>query len=88
MAIADLKSQINRLPEQPGVYLFLGRGGEILAIRTMEPCPSEYPRNCPSYPAGVEFQGALEVNRGFFRRHGIGTGDRVLLPDGLAERAR
>ena len=32
MAIADLKSQINRLPEQPGVYLFLGRGGETLYV--------------------------------------------------------
>ncbi len=62
---------------------FLGPGGEILAIQAMEPCPSDYPRNCPSYPAGVEFQGALEVNRGYFQRHGIGTGDRVLLPDGL-----
>ena len=32
MAIGDLKSQINRLPEQPGVYLFLGRGGETLYV--------------------------------------------------------
>src|SRR5688500_15198550 len=32
MAISDLKSQINRLPEQPGVYLFLGRGGETLYV--------------------------------------------------------
>ena len=32
MAIADLKTQINRLPEQPGVYLFLGRGGETLYV--------------------------------------------------------
>lgn len=32
MAIADLKAQINRLPEQPGVYLFLGRGGDTLYV--------------------------------------------------------
>ena len=32
MAIGDLKTQINRLPEQPGVYLFLGRGGETLYV--------------------------------------------------------
>ncbi|HEV2734933.1 MAG TPA: DUF192 domain-containing protein [Longimicrobiaceae bacterium] len=63
---------------------FLGPGGEILAIQAMEPCPSQDPRFCPSYPAGVEFRGALEVNRGYFQRHGIGTGDRVLLPDALA----
>jgi uncharacterized membrane protein (UPF0127 family) len=62
---------------------FLGAGGEILAIQAMEPCPSQDPRFCPSYPAGVDFHGALEVNRGFFQRHGIGTGDRVLLPAGL-----
>ena len=67
---------------------FLGADGEILAVRAMEPCASQDPRWCPSYPAGVEFRGALEVNRGFFQRHGIGPGDRVLLPDALLQRAR
>jgi excinuclease ABC subunit C len=32
MAIQDLKSQIARLPEQPGVYLFRNAGGETLYI--------------------------------------------------------
>ncbi|MEK6629369.1 MAG: excinuclease ABC subunit UvrC [Acidobacteriota bacterium] len=32
MAIQDLKSQIAHLPEQPGVYVFLGRGGETLYV--------------------------------------------------------
>src|SRR6187397_3118100 len=32
MAIHDLKGQIGRLPEQPGVYLFLGAGGETLYV--------------------------------------------------------
>ncbi|MCC7008437.1 MAG: excinuclease ABC subunit UvrC [Acidobacteria bacterium] len=32
MAIEDLKSQIARLPEQPGVYLFLGAEGETLYV--------------------------------------------------------
>ena len=32
MAIEDLKGQMARLPEQPGVYLFLGRGGETLYV--------------------------------------------------------
>ena len=32
MPISDLKTQINRLPRQPGVYLFLGRGGETLYV--------------------------------------------------------
>ncbi len=32
MAIHDLKGQIARLPEQPGVYLFLGASGETLYV--------------------------------------------------------
>jgi excinuclease ABC subunit C len=32
MAIQDLKGQIGRLPEQPGVYLFLGTAGETLYV--------------------------------------------------------
>jgi excinuclease ABC subunit C len=32
MAIHDLKGQIGRLPEQPGVYLFLGSGGDTLYV--------------------------------------------------------
>jgi excinuclease ABC subunit C len=32
MAISDLKGQIARLPEQPGVYLFAGASGETLYV--------------------------------------------------------
>ncbi|HEX5213894.1 MAG TPA: excinuclease ABC subunit UvrC [Vicinamibacterales bacterium] len=32
MAIHDLKGQIGRLPQQPGVYAFLGRDGETLYV--------------------------------------------------------
>src|SRR5688500_15149620 len=32
MAIQELKAQIARLPEQPGVYVFLGDGGETLYV--------------------------------------------------------
>jgi excinuclease ABC subunit C len=32
MAIHELKRQIDRLPEQPGVYLFLGASGETLYV--------------------------------------------------------
>ena len=32
MAIHDLKAQIGRLPRQPGVYLYLGDGGETLYV--------------------------------------------------------
>ena len=32
MPIQDLKAQIAHAPEQPGVYLFLGRDGETLYV--------------------------------------------------------
>jgi excinuclease ABC subunit C len=32
MAIHDLKTRIDRLPQQPGVYLFLGAGGETIYV--------------------------------------------------------
>src|SRR3954452_238639 len=32
MAIRDLKGQISRLPEQPGVYLYYNEGGETLYV--------------------------------------------------------
>ena len=39
MAILELKDQIARLPEQPGVYLFLGAGGDTLVRRQgARPC--------------------------------------------------
>lgn len=57
---------------------FLGPEGEIRSIQTMQPCTSPDPRWCDAYPAGVEFQAALEVNQGFFAARGIDVGDRVL----------
>ena len=32
MPIRDLKGQISRLPEQPGVYLYYNEGGETLYV--------------------------------------------------------
>ena len=32
MAITDLKPQIARLPEQPGVYLYFNRAGETIYV--------------------------------------------------------
>lgn len=60
---------------------FLDETGAIRAIRQMEPCESPNPRLCPVYAGGVPWVAALEVNRGFFGRHGIGLGDRVRLID-------
>lgn len=56
---------------------FLDETGEIVAIRQMEPCQATNPRLCPIYSPGAPYVAALEVNRGFFGRHGIQVGDRV-----------
>ncbi len=65
---------------------FLDADGRILVILAMEPCPSRLPWRCPGYRPGTAYSAALEVNRGFFARHGVGVGDQVMLPAGLARR--
>ncbi|SDL94057.1 hypothetical protein SAMN05661010_02925 [Modicisalibacter muralis] len=59
---------------------FLGGDGEIRAIRTMPPCTSEDAAECPSYPAGVPYRVALEVNADYFAEHDIDVGDCITLP--------
>lgn len=54
--------------------------GRIVAIQQMMPCTSLDPARCTGYAAGVPFFGAVEANRGYFVRNGIGVGDRVVLP--------
>jgi uncharacterized membrane protein (UPF0127 family) len=58
---------------------FLNAKGRILNIQSMMPCESPIPQRCPLYPAYVSYVAALEVNQGYFERHGISVGDRVLL---------
>jgi uncharacterized protein len=53
---------------------FFDVDGEILEILDMEPCKEE---PCVSYFPGVEYMGALEVNKGAFREWGIEEGDVV-----------
>jgi uncharacterized protein len=55
---------------------FWNGGGRIVAILDMEPCEAD---PCPFYDPGIEFEGALEVNQGFFEEHGVELGDRVEL---------
>lgn len=57
---------------------YMGQDGEIRAIRGMEPCGSEDATQCPRYPAGVEYQLALEMPQGYFQKRGIGVGDRIM----------
>ena len=56
---------------------FFDTAGVILKVLPMEPCPSPYPDVCRNYPPGVAYVGALEVNRGWFARHGLGAGARI-----------
>lgn len=59
---------------------FLDAEGRIVAVLAMEPCTSPDPRWCQTYAPGVPYRAALEVNRGWLERHGLGVGDRVRLP--------
>jgi uncharacterized protein len=58
---------------------FIAGDGAIVRILSMDPCAAASPAQCPRYEAGVPFRMALEVNRGFFARRGIGVGARVLV---------
>ena len=55
---------------------FWRRDGRIVAIRDMPVCHTP---PCPTYEAPVPIVGALEVNRGTFRRRGVEVGDRIEL---------
>lgn len=59
---------------------FLDGDGRIVAIRTMQPCESPYSESCPIYSPGVTYSRAVEVNRGYFERHGVEVGDRIVSP--------
>jgi uncharacterized membrane protein (UPF0127 family) len=60
---------------------FADSAGVIRAIRSMVPCETTLPEGCPVYAAGVPYRYALEVNAGYFRRHGAGVGDRLLVAE-------
>jgi uncharacterized membrane protein (UPF0127 family) len=53
---------------------FYGQDGRVVDVRDMEPCRQD---PCPLYRSARPFVGAIEANRGYFLRHGIGVGDRV-----------
>ena len=53
---------------------FWGRRGRIFRILDMAPCRAA---PCATYDPRSPFTGALEVNRGAFRRWGVRTGARV-----------
>jgi uncharacterized membrane protein (UPF0127 family) len=52
---------------------------EIVDMLDMSPCTSD---PCPLYRSTKPYVGAVEVNQGFLRRHGVTVGDRVELRTG------
>ena len=55
---------------------FWGKGGKILRILDMAPCLAD---PCKVYDPKVAFRGALEVNRGAFKRWGVRPGAVVTI---------
>ncbi len=55
---------------------FWNGSGRIVDMLDMQPCTSD---PCPQYRARTSYVGAVEVNRGFFERHGVSIGDTVEL---------
>jgi uncharacterized membrane protein (UPF0127 family) len=49
-------------------------GLEVVAIKEMTPCRAV---PCPTYPPGASYEAALEMNAGWFERHGIEVGARA-----------
>lgn len=56
---------------------FIDARGRITEIRTMQPCISDSPQECPHTQPASAYRAALEVNAGYFARHGIAPGDCV-----------
>ena len=59
---------------------FFDSSGRIVSIVGMSPCTTPVAQQCPTYPAGASYIGALEVNRGWAQMHGVDVGDRVVVP--------
>lgn len=58
--------------------LFIDASGVVISVLPMEPCvdpPSG--DDCPGYFPEAPYASALEVNRGWLARHGLGVGARV-----------
>ena len=53
---------------------FIAGDGTILETQDMEPLAEE------THAPGKPYRYALEVNQGWFARHGLGSGDRVEIP--------
>jgi len=60
---------------------FIDSTGTIRSIRSMAPCPTDIAQGCPTYAPDARYQYALEVNAGYFARHGLKAGHGLVLQD-------
>jgi uncharacterized membrane protein (UPF0127 family) len=60
---------------------FVDSLGVIASIKQMVPCTATLAEGCPSYPPDVPYRAALEVNAGYFARHNLTIGSRLILAD-------
>jgi uncharacterized protein len=60
---------------------FMDSNGVIRAIKHMVPCTADIVQGCPSYPPGVPYRAALEMSAGYFERHKVALGARLMLGD-------
>jgi uncharacterized protein len=60
---------------------FLDSTGVVRAVRAMVPCPTTIAQGCPSYTPDVPYRYAVEMNAGFFGRHGVSLGSTLVLSD-------
>ncbi|MDO3722218.1 DUF192 domain-containing protein [Marinobacter sp. chi1] len=58
---------------------YISKAGVIGSIRRMEPCSAHDAASCPTYPAGVPFTYAIEMNAGFFEENGLKVGDKLMV---------
>ena len=60
---------------------FLDSLGASAAIKHMVPCTSTLAEGCPTYPPDVPYRAALEASAGYFERHKLTIGSRLILSD-------
>jgi uncharacterized membrane protein (UPF0127 family) len=61
---------------------FMDSTGVMQALFTMTPCASDvYASSCDTYVPNVPYQSALEVNAGFFARHGVAKGAKLVVEE-------
>jgi uncharacterized membrane protein (UPF0127 family) len=65
---------------------FMDSTGVVLTLFAMQPCQSDvYASSCDTYLPNVPYRSALEVNQGFFARHGVTKGAKLVVDTSKGE---